>query len=194
MSDETLKAFGGLLQRQHRGDIPYLIQDILEYQLRASVIAAVPSSSPLTCGNVGTRITGLHEARQVSWPQRLRAETAFLEGSITCQGLGLANGRAGPRTPGPQSLGQNIFHGAPLGPSCHPRGVIQKLVLKAPEAQAGGSPRPVSSSERCKSRISPLCQLFIGVGLPSGASTLLEDKGTCIQASTGGLCSSKSSI
>lgn len=102
---------------------------------------------------------------------------------ITCQGLGLANGRAGPRTPGPQSLGQNFFHGAPLGPSCHPRGFIQKLVLKAPEAHAGGSPRPVSSSERCKSRISPLCQLFIGVGLPSGASTWLEDKGTCIQAS-----------
>lgn len=108
---------------------------------------------------------------------------------ITCQGLGLANGRAGPRTPGPQSLGQNIFHGSPLGPSCHPRGVIQKLVefsasgLKASKAQAGGSPRPVSSSEQGKSRISPLCQLFIGVGLPSGASTWLEHKGTCIQAS-----------
>lgn len=133
---------------------------------------------------MGTRIIGLHEAGQASWPQCLCAETALLEGSITRQGLGLANGRAGPRTPGLQSLGQNIFHGAPLGPSCHPRGVIQKLVLKAPEAQAGGSPRPVSSSEQCKSRISPLCQLFIGVGLPSGAATWLGDKGTCIQASS----------
>lgn len=102
------------------GDIPYLIQDIVEYQLGASVTGAVPSSSQLSCGNVGTRITGLHEAGQVSWPQCLCAETAFLEGSITRQGLGLANGRAGPRTPGPQSLGQNIFHGVTLGPSSTP--------------------------------------------------------------------------
>lgn len=93
--------------------------------------------------------------------------------------------------PGPQDLNPWVrtFSSAPLGPSCHPRGVIQKLVefsasgLKAPEAQAGGSPHPVSSSKQSKSRIASLCQLFIGVGLPSGASTWLEHKGTCIQAS-----------
>lgn len=59
---------------------------------------------------------------------------------MTCQGLGLANGKAWARTPGPLYLVQNIFHCTLLG---GPKGVNQKLLLRAPEAQAGGSPRPL---------------------------------------------------